>query len=193
LCGIGTERADGRDRKSCTSVERASDTCGADGRGRRRVGSGVPDDASTDPAAPSPKPPQAAGPTGVPQPGNPAMVATRMSLPPTRSSITHKFTVGGFEGYLTVGLHPTGEPGEIFIKMSKEGSTLSGMCQAFCRAFSLSLQYGLPLREACDRFKGMRFEPMGFTNNPEIPEAMSIVDYVARYLELNFAGGGRVR
>lgn len=119
------------------------------------------------------------------------MVATRQSLPETRSSITHKFAVGGHEGYLTVGLHPDGRPGELFIKMSKEGSTMSGMVQAFCRAFSLALQFGLTLDEAVKRFKGMRFEPMGPTNNPQIPEALSIVDYVARFLELNFSEGGR--
>lgn len=114
------------------------------------------------------------------------MVAIRQSLPTTRESITHKFTIGNHEGYLTVGLYPDGSPGEIFIKMAKEGSTMSGMCQAFCRAFSLSLQFGLPLREAVSRFHGMRFEPMGATNNPDIPECSSIVDYVARYLELHF-------
>ena len=114
------------------------------------------------------------------------MVATRNSLPPTRSSITHKFTIGGHEGYLTIGLHADGRPGEIFIKMSKEGSTLSGLIQGFCRAFSLALQYGLPMQDACDRFRGMRFDPMGPTSNPEIPEALSILDYVAKYLELHY-------
>lgn len=115
------------------------------------------------------------------------MVTARQALPATRSSLTHKFVIGGHEGYLTVGLHADGRPGEIFIKMSKEGSTISGMCQAFCRAFSLSLQFGLTIDEAVVRFKGMRFEPMGATNNPDIPEALSIVDYVARFLELHFA------
>jgi len=94
--------------------------------------------------------------------------------------------VAGHEGYLTIGLHEDGTPGEIFIKMSKEGSTLSGLIQGFCRAFSIALQYGLPLQDAVDRFRGMRFEPMGATNNPDIPEAMSILDYVARFLELTF-------
>ena len=114
------------------------------------------------------------------------MVSTRQVLPETRSSVTHKFCVAGHEGYLTVGLHADGRPGEIFIKMSKEGSTMSGMCQAYCRAFSLALQYGLSLEDAVARFKGMRFEPMGPTGNPDIPEALSLVDYVARFLELNF-------
>jgi ribonucleoside-diphosphate reductase alpha chain len=118
----------------------------------------------------------------------------RQTLPDTRSSLTHKFCINGHEGYLTVGLHSDGRPGELFIKMAKEGSTMSGMCQAFCRAFSLALQYGLSLEDAVARFRGMRFEPMGMTANPEIPECQSIVDYVARYLELNFShlGAGRM-
>ncbi len=113
----------------------------------------------------------------------------RRSLPATRESLTHKFQIGNHEGYLTVGFHDDGSVGEIFLKMSKEGSTISGMCQAFCRAFSLSLQHGLSLREAVDRFKGMRFEPMGATSNPDVPEASSIVDYIARYLEHHFLRG----
>jgi ribonucleoside-diphosphate reductase alpha chain len=108
-------------------------------------------------------------------------------LPTTRKSITHRFTIGGHEGYLTVGLFEEGAPGEIFIKMAKEGSTLSGMVQAFCRALSLALQYGLTIDQAVERFVGMRFEPMGPTNNDEIPEALSIVDYVARYLQHQFS------
>ena len=114
-------------------------------------------------------------------------------LPTTRQSITHKFSIAGHEGYLTIGFFDesagpdlAGHPGEIFIKMSKEGSTLSGLIQGFCRAFSLALQYGLPTQHACDRFRGMRFDPMGPTSNPEIPEALSILDYVARYLELHY-------
>jgi len=120
--------------------------------------------------------------------GYPDMVQvnTRLFMPATRKSLTHKFSISGHEGYLTVGLFDDGRPGEIFIKMSKEGSTLSGLIQGFCRAFSLALQYGLPLQDAVDRFRGMRFEPMGATSNPEIPEASSILDYVARYLELRF-------
>lgn len=121
------------------------------------------------------------------------MVSTRQVLPPTRSSITHKFSVGNHEGYLTVGLHPDGSPGEIFIKMAKEGSTMSGMCQAFCRAFSLALQFGLTLDEAVARFRGMRFDPMGHTSNPEIPEADSIVDYVARFLEHNYGSAAKTK
>lgn len=118
------------------------------------------------------------------------MTSHRQSLPPTRESLTHKFQIQSHEGYLTIGLFNDGQPGEIFVKMSKEGSTLSGLVQGFCRAFSLALQFGLPLTEAVARFKGMRFEPMGSTSNPQIPEAMSIIDYVARYLELHFCNVG---
>lgn len=117
----------------------------------------------------------------------------RQVMPVTRRSLTHKFAIAGHEGYLTVGLFDDGQPGEIFIKMSKEGSTLSGLIQGFCRAFSLALQYGLPVKDACDRFRGMRFEPMGPTSNPNIPEANSILDYVARYLELTFVEEARAR
>jgi hypothetical protein len=115
------------------------------------------------------------------------MPAMRVALPTTRDSLTHKFSIGSHEGYLTIGLYADGRPGEIFIKMSKEGSTMNGMCQAFCRAFSLAIQHGLSVEEAVKRFKGMRFEPMGYTNNPDIMEASSVVDYVARYLELHFS------
>ncbi len=113
-------------------------------------------------------------------------MADRQTLPPTRESLTHKFSIMGHEGYLTIGLFDNGMPGEIFVKMAKEGSTLSGLMQAFCRAFSLALQFGLPLDEAVRRFKDMRFEPMGMTSNPDIPEAKSIIDYVACYLEHAF-------
>lgn len=112
--------------------------------------------------------------------------SNRLRMPPTRQSITHKFSIMGHEGYLTIGLQGNGQPGEIFLKMAKEGSTLSGLLQGFCRAFSLCIQFGLPLEQACQRFKGMRFEPMGQTSNPDIPEAQSIIDYIARYLEMEF-------
>ena len=114
---------------------------------------------------------------------------TRRSLPADRNSLTHKFQIMGHEGYLTIGLFEDGTPGELFVKMSKEGSTMSGLMQAFCRAFSLALQYGLPLDEAVRRFKDMRFEPLGPTGNPDVPEAKSIIDYVARYLEHNYCEG----
>lgn len=114
------------------------------------------------------------------------VILRREVLPETRRSLTHKFSIGNHEGYLTIGLFPDGRPGEIFIKMSKEGSTLSGLIQGFCRAFSLALQHGLSTREAAERFRGMRFEPSGATSNPDIPEASSILDYVARYLQHHF-------
>jgi hypothetical protein len=110
----------------------------------------------------------------------------RRRMPETRQSVTHKFSVAGQEGYLTVGLDADGIPGELFLKMSKEGSTMSGWAQAFCRAFSLLLQHGMPLDQAVVRFKGMRFEPMGQTTNEKIPQASSVIDYIARYLEQEF-------
>ena len=117
----------------------------------------------------------------------PATATTRREvLPQTRRSVTHKFAINGHEGYLSIGLFEDGRPGEIFIKMSKEGSTLSGLIQGFCRAFSLCLQHGLSVGEACERFRGMRFEPMGGTSNPDIPECSSILDYVARYLQSQY-------
>jgi ribonucleoside-diphosphate reductase alpha chain len=118
-----------------------------------------------------------------------AEISRRETLPSTRKSVTHKFAIGGHEGYLTIGLFADGRPGELFIKMSKEGSTLSGLIQGFCRAFSLTLQHGLPVADAAERFRGMRFEPMGPTSNPDIPEALSILDYVARYLLLHYGKG----
>jgi ribonucleoside-diphosphate reductase alpha chain len=113
-------------------------------------------------------------------------ITRRETLPSTRKSVTHKFAINGHEGYLTIGLFADGRPGEVFIKMSKEGSTLSGLIQGFCRAFSLALQHGLAAGEAAERFRGMRFEPMGATSNPDIPEALSILDYVARYILLHY-------
>ena len=110
----------------------------------------------------------------------------RKVLPSVRKSLAHKFWINGHEGYLTIGLFEDNTPGEIFIKMAKEGSTLSGLIQGFCRAFSLTLQHGLDPEDAVARFEGMRFEPMGPTRNPQIPEASSILDYVARYMRLQF-------
>lgn len=112
---------------------------------------------------------------------------SRQPLDVTRSSVTHKFSIQGHEGYLVIGLFDNGTPGEVFIKMSKEGSTLSGLMQGFCRAFSLALQHGLPLEDAINRFEHMRFDPMGHTNNPKIPEAKSVIDYLAKYLRVEFS------
>ncbi len=108
--------------------------------------------------------------------------ARRKKLQNERSSITHKFSVGGHEGYLTVGKYEDGTPGEIFIKMAKEGSTLSGIMDAFALSVSIALQYGVPLRALVDKFVNSRFEPSGYTGNPEIRYAKSIVDYIGRWL-----------
>ncbi|MGH9727789.1 MAG: vitamin B12-dependent ribonucleotide reductase [Candidatus Acidiferrales bacterium] len=106
----------------------------------------------------------------------------RRKLPNERNSITHKFSVGGHEGYLTVGKYDDGTPGEIFIKMAKEGSTLSGIMDGFALSVSIALQYGVPLRALIDKFVNARFEPSGFTGNKEIPYAKSIIDYIGRWL-----------
>ncbi|MGA9937669.1 MAG: vitamin B12-dependent ribonucleotide reductase [Candidatus Acidiferrales bacterium] len=108
--------------------------------------------------------------------------ARREKLPPERKSITHKFSVGGHEGYITVGMYDDGKPGEIFIKMAKEGSTLSGIMDAFALSVSISLQYGVPLRALVDKFCNSRFEPSGYTGNPKIRYAKSVVDYIGRWL-----------
>ncbi|MCH8167994.1 MAG: penicillin-binding protein 2, partial [Proteobacteria bacterium] len=107
---------------------------------------------------------------------------TRRRLPATRASITHKFSIEGHEGYITAGLYEDRSPGEIFITMAKEGSTLSGMVDAFATSISLALQYGVPLRDLVKKFSHMRFEPSGRTENGEIPVAQSIVDYIFRWL-----------
>jgi ribonucleoside-diphosphate reductase alpha chain len=110
----------------------------------------------------------------------------RRKLPAERDSITHKFSIGGHEGYLTVGKYEDGAPGEIFIKMAKEGSTLSGIMDAFALSVSISLQYGVPLKALCDKFVNSRFEPSGYTGNPEIRFAKSVVDYIGRWLGRKF-------
>ena len=115
----------------------------------------------------------------------------RKRLPATRRSITHKFDVSGHEGYLTVGLYDNGEPGELFITMAKEGSTVGGMMDAFGTAISLTLQYGVPLQTMVDKFSHSRFEPSGITGNREIPFAKSIVDYIFRWLAMEFIQGYR--
>jgi ribonucleoside-diphosphate reductase alpha chain len=112
--------------------------------------------------------------------------ARRRKLPDTRHSLTHKFSVAGFEGYITVGLYEDGQPGEIFITLGKAGSTLAGFADAFATAISFALQHGVELRFLVDKFSHARFEPSGFTGNPEIPLAKSIVDYVFRWMALRF-------
>ncbi|WP_420455281.1 LAGLIDADG family homing endonuclease [Rubrivirga sp.] len=119
----------------------------------------------------------------------------RERLPDERPSVTHKFSVAGHEGYLHVGLYPeghrnAGRPGEIFITMAKQGSTIAGLMDSFATAISLAFQYGVPLEDLVSKFGHVRFEPAGFTNNPQIPIAKSITDYIFRYLSLKFLGGG---
>ncbi len=115
--------------------------------------------------------------------------AVRHKLQEERASITHKFNVGGHEGYITVGLYPDGEPGELFITMAKEGSTVSGLMDSFALAVSIALQHGVPLKLFCEKFSHTRFEPSGWTNNPEIGFAKSIMDYIFRWLQLRFLTG----
>ena len=110
----------------------------------------------------------------------------RRKLPDERPSITHKFDIAGHEGYIHVGKYDNGEPGEIFIRMSKEGSTISGLMDSFATAISMALQYGVPLRVLVDKFSHMRFEPSGFTKNPDIPMAKSIMDYIFRWMATKF-------
>jgi ribonucleoside-diphosphate reductase alpha chain len=110
----------------------------------------------------------------------------RKKLPVERHAMTHKFSIAGHDGYITVGLYEDGTPGEIFLVMAKEGSIISGMMDAFATSVSLALQYGVPLQVLCDKFSHTRFEPSGFTGNPDIPIAKSIMDYIFRWLDLRF-------
>ena len=110
----------------------------------------------------------------------------RRRLPAERSAVTHKFDIAGHEGYITVGLYPDGQPGEIFLKMAKEGSTVSGLMDTFATTISVALQYGVPLKDLVNKFAHVRFEPSGFTGNQEIPIAKSIVDYIFRWLGSRF-------
>lgn len=118
--------------------------------------------------------------------GEGAREPVRRRLPEERQSITHKFVIGDHEGYLTVGLYPDGQPGEIFIVMAKEGTVVSGLCDCFATTISISLQYGVPLKVLADKFIHTRFEPSGFTHHPEIRYAKSITDYIFRWLSLKF-------
>jgi ribonucleoside-diphosphate reductase alpha chain len=115
--------------------------------------------------------------------------ALRHRLPAERASVTHKFALSGHEGYLTVGLYPNGNPGEIFIRMAKEGSTISGLMDSFATAISMCLQHGVPLKLLCEKFAHTRFEPSGWTGNPEIGYAKSIMDYIFRWMQLRFLSG----
>jgi ribonucleoside-diphosphate reductase alpha chain len=110
----------------------------------------------------------------------------RRKLPDERRALTHKFDIAGHEGYITAGLFDDGTPGEIFLVMAKEGSTISGFADAFAQAISYALQYGVPLQVLVDKFSHVRFEPSGMTKNPEVRFAKSIVDYIFRWLAAKF-------
>jgi ribonucleoside-diphosphate reductase alpha chain len=123
-------------------------------------------------------------------PGPPA--ANRHRLPDERVALTHHFSVGGHEGYLTVGLYPNGEPGEIFIRMAKGGSTIAGLMECFGTVISVSLQHGVPLRVLCDKLSHTRFEPSGWAGNERIGYAKSIMDYIFRWIEARFLAGDKL-
>src|SRR3984893_3422601 len=139
---------------------------------------------------PAPSPVEAAKPADTTSPAAQQaelfLHAQRRKLPSERQSITHKFAIGGHEGYITVGMYEDKTPGEIFIKMAKEGSTLSGFMDGFALSVSIGLQYGVPLKALVDKLINTRFEPSGFTGHPSIPYAKSVLDYIGRWL------GGRV-
>jgi ribonucleoside-diphosphate reductase alpha chain len=116
----------------------------------------------------------------------PDHLPAREVLPDERQSITHKFRVGDQEGYLTVGLYPDGRPGELFVKINKEGSMVSGLMDAVAKLASIALQFGVPLKDLAPKMRNTRFEPYGPTGNPEIPWATSVVDYVFHWLERKF-------
>jgi ribonucleoside-diphosphate reductase alpha chain len=123
------------------------------------------------------------------RPAGPPM-ANRYKLPDERASFTHKFSIGGHEGYITTGMYEDGSPGEIFVRMAKEGSVIAGLMDSFATSISLALQHGVPLTVLIEKFKGTRFEPSGFTGNQEIPIATSIMDYLFRWLALRFPTEG---
>ena len=112
----------------------------------------------------------------------------RVRLPDERQAVTHKFSVAGHEGYITVGLYPNGKPGEVFVSMAKEGSVVSGLMDSFATAVSIMLQYGVPMKVLVNKFSHMRFEPSGMTSNPDIPMAKSVMDYIFRWMALKFGG-----
>lgn len=112
--------------------------------------------------------------------------AVRNYLPETRQSIVHKFCIGETEGYIIVGLYPNGQPGEIFLQVQKEGSTIGALCDAWAISISMALQYGVPLDKICKKFEHTRFEPSGHSTNKHIGHASSILDYVARWTSHTF-------
>jgi len=120
-----------------------------------------------------------------------AAAPTRHRLPDTRQAVTHKFDIAGHEGYITVGLYEDGSPGELFITMAKEGSTIGGLMDTIGTLVSLAFQYGVPLETLVKKFAHQRFEPSGFTKNPDIPIAKSITDYLFRWMACQFIPGFR--
>ena len=165
---------------------------------------GVVSSAAVTPSTPEPMSPSAAAPSPAPTVSLPEAASTveatssprqvprkpvRRKLPDERNAITHKFSIASHEGYITAGMYPDGQPGEIFIVMAKEGSTVSGLMDSFATAISLALQYGVPLKVLVDKFSHTRFEPSGWTGHQEIPYAKSIMDYIFRWLALKFLPG----
>jgi ribonucleoside-diphosphate reductase alpha chain len=124
-----------------------------------------------------------------PEPAAESVAPRRKRLPDVRQAITHKFSIAGHEGYITVGLYADGQPGEVFLRMAKEGSTISGLIDATSLLTSMALQHGVPLKTLVDKLSHTRFEPSGFTQNPDVPFAKSIMDYVFRWLGLTFLRG----
>jgi ribonucleoside-diphosphate reductase alpha chain len=170
-------------RDGSKRVQPLNTSNGQDSESRIQDSGGQESEGRQSPAAsPQPQVPSSSGPELAAPPSKPY----RRKLPDERPGFTHKFSVGAHEGYLTVGLYENGQPGEIFITMAKEGSTVSGLMDSFATAVSLALQYGVPLKVLCDKFSHTRFEPSGWTHHPEIRYAKSVMDYIFRWLAWKF-------
>jgi ribonucleoside-diphosphate reductase alpha chain len=176
--------------KESQPVSTKSESENAASPAKKVVRAGTP--AESAPIATAAPAPQSSSPTLVPQNSPPASVQPRRErLPHTRRSLTHKFDIQGHEGYVNVGFYPDGRPGELFITMAKEGSTIGGLMDVLGTAISIGLQYGVPLEVFVNKFAHSRFEPAGFTKNPDIPIAKSIADYIFRWLGMEFIPGYR--
>jgi len=182
LSAKGSEGSGGSPRADEPAANTASTGAGPRGSSKEAVAAGQP--APT--AVPAPQ-------SALPASSQPAHAphlqerrAVRRKLSDERRAITHKFSINEHEGYITVGLYEDGQPGEIFLVMAKEGSTISGLMDSFATSISIALQYGVPLQTLVDKFSHTRFEPSGFTKNPEIPIAKSITDYIFRWLASKF-------
>jgi ribonucleoside-diphosphate reductase alpha chain len=141
---------------------------------------------SLKPSQPPSLPSSSSVPSTASIPSTPDFKPRRRRLPDERRAITHKFAIGNHEGYLTVGLYDDGSPGELFVTIAKEGSVISGLMDSFAQAVSVGLQYGVPLEVLVNKFVHARFEPSGYTSNPNIKIAKSIVDYIFRWMALKF-------